>query len=207
MHTDRFPGRWIISPRIGVQTKHAGGTSRLLSYEAQTVKHGEILDSRIRPEAPGSLLHEVQKKTPIPTPTRLPNSSSHILFFLRSLDTLARSLKQQVYLWVRDTSILTFKYDWKKFRLTSWYGKNIPLFTGCYRFFFRISSINSIGTKMEHLISVEHPLSGGVTTPPVPVMPWMSGQPSWPVWYGLGLPPTQDASHHQDYYIFSRESL
>ena len=23
----------------------------------------------------------------------------------------------------------------------------------------------------------------------------------------LGLPPTQDASHHQDYYIFSRESL
>ena len=25
--------------------------------------------------------------------------------------------------------------------------------------------------------------------------------------YRLGLPPTQDASHHQDYYIFSRESL
>ena len=24
--------------------------------------------------------------------------------------------------------------------------------------------------------------------------------------YYLGLPPTQDASHHQDYYIFSRES-
>ena len=24
--------------------------------------------------------------------------------------------------------------------------------------------------------------------------------------YTLGLPPTQDASHHQDYYIFSRES-
>ena len=23
--------------------------------------------------------------------------------------------------------------------------------------------------------------------------------------YSLGLPPTQDASHHQDYYIFSRE--
>ena len=22
--------------------------------------------------------------------------------------------------------------------------------------------------------------------------------------YTLGLPPTQDASHHQDYYIFSR---
>ena len=25
--------------------------------------------------------------------------------------------------------------------------------------------------------------------------------------YWLGLPPTQDSSHHQDYYIFSRESL
>ncbi len=25
--------------------------------------------------------------------------------------------------------------------------------------------------------------------------------------YILGLPPTQDASHHQDYYIFSGESL
>ena len=24
--------------------------------------------------------------------------------------------------------------------------------------------------------------------------------------YTLGLPPTQDSSHHQDYYIFSRES-
>ena len=24
--------------------------------------------------------------------------------------------------------------------------------------------------------------------------------------YTLGLPPTQDASHHQDFYIFSRES-
>ena len=28
----------------------------------------------------------------------------------------------------------------------------------------------------------------------------------WVVQYTLGLPPTQDASHHQDYYIFSRES-
>ena len=26
------------------------------------------------------------------------------------------------------------------------------------------------------------------------------------LWHCLGLPPTQDASHHQDYYIFSRES-
>ena len=45
-------------------------------------------------------------------------------------------------------------------------------------------------------------------------------QPGMPTWswflfaktnscntYKLGLPPTQDASHHQDYYIFSRESL
>ena len=25
--------------------------------------------------------------------------------------------------------------------------------------------------------------------------------------HGLGCPPSQDASHHQDYYIFSRGSL
>ncbi len=25
--------------------------------------------------------------------------------------------------------------------------------------------------------------------------------------YELGCPPSQDASHHQEYYIFSRESL
>ena len=26
------------------------------------------------------------------------------------------------------------------------------------------------------------------------------------IWYKLDLPPTQDCTHHQDYYIFSRES-
>ncbi len=33
---------------------------------------------------------------------------------------------------------------------------------------------------------------------------WLFGVPGWG--YTLGLPPTQDSSHHQDYYIFSRES-
>ena len=32
-------------------------------------------------------------------------------------------------------------------------------------------------------------------------------QKNMPGQYTLGLPPTHDSSHHQDYYIFSSESL
>ena len=45
----------------------------------------------------------------------------------------------------------------------------------------------------------------------ISLVSWMAGRWNQQMWldheYPLGLPPTQDASHHQDYYIFSRESL
>ncbi len=46
-------------------------------------------------------------------------------------------------------------------------------------------------------------------------MPWgacrstlveLSGENPQNHYFTLGLPPTQDSSHHDDYYIFSRES-